>query len=73
MIWRSFDSQWSSDNTVLNSNILSNVYNSIIIAVEFFVAYWLLAAIFKSFRCNQHFDEYELDSTLYLHYRIRDF
>ena len=49
------------------------MYNSILIAVEFFVAYWLLAAIFKSFQCNKHFDESELDSTLYLHYRIRDF
>ena len=46
MLWRSFGSQWSSESTVLNSNIflLSNVYNSIIIAVDYFVAYWLLAA-----------------------------
>ena len=38
MLWRSFGSQWSTKSTVLNSNIflLSNVYNSIIIAVDYF-------------------------------------
>ena len=46
MLWRSFGRQWSSESTVLNSNInlLSNVYDSIILAVDNFVAYWLLAA-----------------------------
>ena len=34
--------------------ILSNVYNSFIINVDCFVAYWLLAAFINIFQCNEH-------------------
>ena len=35
-------------------NIFVNVYNSFIINVDCFVAYWLLAAFINIFKCNEH-------------------
>ena len=55
--WGYYESQWSSDNTVLITAVVSyicNVYNSFIINVDCFAAYWLLAAFINIFQCNEH-------------------
>ena len=40
---------------------ISNVYNSFIINVDCFVAYWLLVAFINIFQCNEHVVKQELD------------
>ena len=49
MLQMYYESQWSGDSTVLNTAVviylkLSNVYDNIVIDVDCFVEYWLLAA-----------------------------